>query len=120
MWITPLIVSDISASKNFGLGVDAYASMCDKEPTEAMVLRGFKEGTMNYAAWAESHETHIAVATAIHAIADDRRSADEIWEAPTPAEVKRVKKMVADSVKAGTFPREPDGRYYWGEYMIVI
>ena len=30
--------------------------------------------------WADVRETHIAVATAIHAIADSSRSADEIWK----------------------------------------
>ena len=36
--------------------------------------------------WAERRETHPAVAMAIHAIADDRRSAEAIWEDPTKAE----------------------------------
>jgi len=35
--------------------------------------------------WASSRQTDMAVAVAIHAIADRTRSADAIWEAPTAA-----------------------------------
>ena len=69
--------------------------------------------------WADVRETHIAVATAIHAIADSSRSADEIWEAPTDTDWKRVAAAVSQYVRRGTFPAEPDGDYPWGQETLV-
>ena len=68
--------------------------------------------------WADSRETHIAVATAIHAIADSRRTPEAIWEAPTPAEWDHVKMAVEEYVRLGNFPAEDDGRYSWGQEAI--
>ena len=64
--------------------------------------------------WADSRETHIAVATAIHAIADDRRTAQAIWEDATPAECDHIKMAMKNYIEAGIFQAEDDGRYQWG------
>ena len=72
------------------------------------------------AAWASSRETHMAVATAIHAIADSRRSADSIWEAPTVAEWDHVKMAVEEYVAHGDFLAEEDGCYAWGTETVRI
>ena len=70
--------------------------------------------------WASCRETHQAVAVAIHAIADSRRSPEAIWEAPTQAEWEHVEVAVEEYVRAGDFPAEPDGRYSWGESEIIL
>lgn len=70
--------------------------------------------------WASSHETHMAVATAIHAISDASRSPEAIWEAPTPAEWDHVCMAVEEYVNNGDFTAEPDGRYPWGEETIHV
>lgn len=70
--------------------------------------------------WALSRETHQAVATAIHAIADSSRSAEAIWDAPTPAEWDHVVMAVEEYVRLGDFPAEPDGRYPWGMEFVVL
>lgn len=70
--------------------------------------------------WAETRETHIAVATAIHAIADSRRSAEEIWESPTPAEEDHVKMAVQEYVANGDFQAEEDGKYQWGASALTV
>lgn len=64
--------------------------------------------------WADSRNTHIAVATAIHAIADSIRTADRIWEDPTTYECGRVEMAVAEYIAHGDFPAAPDGQYCWG------
>lgn len=71
-------------------------------------------------AWADSRETHIAVATAIHAISDDSRTPEQIWEDPTPAEWDHVCMAVENYVGAGVFAAEDDGRYQWGCEAVVI
>jgi hypothetical protein len=70
--------------------------------------------------WASSRETCAAVACAIHAIADDVRSADAIWDDPTVAEIDHVKMAVEEYVTHGDSPAEPDGRYPWGTEAIVF
>lgn len=70
--------------------------------------------------WAASRETHMAVATALHAIADDKRSAEMIWEDPTPAEWDHVTMAVENYVSAGVFPAEDDGRYAWGQEAVTV
>lgn len=72
------------------------------------------------ASWAATRETHMAVATAIHAIADKSRSPEAIWEAPTPAEWDHVKMAVEEYVAHGDFTAEDDGRYPWGLETIKI
>jgi hypothetical protein len=70
--------------------------------------------------WADSRETHIAVATAIHAIADSKRSPEDIWDDPTPAEWDHVKMAVEEYITHGDFPAEDDGRYPWGLETIKL
>lgn len=70
--------------------------------------------------WADTHETHPAVARAIHAIADSKRTAEAIWEAPTPAEWDHVAMAIEEYVTHGDFPAEADGRYPWGQGAVEI
>jgi hypothetical protein len=70
--------------------------------------------------WATSRETHEAVATAIHAIADSKRSPEAIWEDPTPAEWDHVKMAVQEYIANGDFEPETDGRYPWGNATIQV
>ncbi len=72
------------------------------------------------AEWADSRETHPAVAMAIHAISDSSRSPEAIWEAPTPAEWDHVCMAVEEYVKRGLFPAEDDGRYYCGQEVVEV
>lgn len=72
------------------------------------------------AQWANERNTHVAVATAIHAIADSKRTPEQIWEDPTSAECDHVAMAVENYVAEGEFPAEPDGRYAWGDDAIVI
>ena len=72
------------------------------------------------AQWANERETHIAVATAIHAIADNRRTPEVIWDNPTNAEWDHVAMAVENYVDNGVFSAEPDGRYPWGQDSVVI
>jgi hypothetical protein len=71
------------------------------------------------AEWASSRNTHIAVATAIHAIADTSRNPESIWEAPTPTEWSAVTAAVAEYVAHGDYANEADG-YAWGCETIRI
>ena len=73
-----------------------------------------------FAQWANERNTHVAVATAIHAIADSKRTPEQIWEDPTSAEWDHVAMAVENYVAEGEFPAEPDGRYAWGDDAIVI
>lgn len=72
------------------------------------------------AAWALSRETHPAVAMAIHAIADSKRSPEAIWEAPSPAEWDHVHMAVENYINANIFPAEDDGAYAWGEETVRL
>lgn len=72
------------------------------------------------AGWAETRETHIAVAMAIHAIADKRRSPQAIWEAPTAAEWDTVVIAVQNYIDAGIFDAEDNGHYPWGKETILL
>jgi hypothetical protein len=71
------------------------------------------------AEWANSRETDMAVATAIHAIADDRRSPEAIWENPTEAEWDHVVMAVEEYVRHGDFAIDPTG-YCWGQEIVRI
>ena len=53
--------------------------------------------------WADSRETSMIVAVAIHAIADSSRSPQQIWEAPTPAEWDHVTIAIAEYIDHGDF-----------------
>lgn len=72
------------------------------------------------AQWAESRNTHAAVAMAIHALADVTRTADAIWLDPTPAEWDHVKMAVQGYTCAGVVPPEDDHRYAWGDAVIDL
>lgn len=63
--------------------------------------------------WASSHETDTVVALAIHAIADDSRNPDAIWEDPTPAEWDHALMAVQEYVANGDYPEQDE--YHWGE-----
>lgn len=70
--------------------------------------------------WADSRETHMAVATAIHAIADSKRGPEAIWEGPTQAEMDHVTMAVEEYIAHGDFPADDDGRYSWGVEAIKL
>lgn len=72
------------------------------------------------AQWANSRNTHDAVAMAIHAIATSKRSPEAIWEAPTPGEWDNVCMAVENYLDCDLFPRDPEGRYMWGEETVHI
>ena len=72
------------------------------------------------AQWANERETHIAVATAIHAIAGGARTPEVIWGNPTNTEFDQVAMAVENYVDNGVFSAEPDGRYAWGQESVVI
>ena len=72
------------------------------------------------AEWADKRSTHEAVAMAIHAIADNTRPADDIWEAPTPAEVEHVAMAIHSYIEAGIFDAEDDGEYLWGDETVGV
>lgn len=69
--------------------------------------------------WASSRETHLAVATAIHAISDSKRSPEAIWDSPTAAEWDHVTMAVEEYVAHGDYSREADG-YTWGLERVRI
>lgn len=70
--------------------------------------------------WGEARETHPAVAMAIHALADSKRTAQAIWEEPTGAEFDAVAMAVENYVNNGIFPAEDDKRYPWGAEAIKL
>ena len=72
------------------------------------------------AEWANSRETHPAVAMAIHAIADKTRNPHSIWETPTIIEWDHVVMAVQNYIDAGIFAAEDDGRYPWGQETILL
>lgn len=70
--------------------------------------------------WANTRETHPAVAMAIHALSGRRRTPEVIWDNPTPAEWDNVAVAVKHYVATGVFDAEPNGRYPWGCTAITI
>lgn len=70
--------------------------------------------------WASSRETHEVVAVAIHAIADGSRSAQDIWAAPTQAEMDHVTMAVEEYLTHGDFERQDNGRYMWGLEAVEV
>lgn len=63
--------------------------------------------------WADVRHTDLVVAVAIHAIADSDRSAADIWDAPTRAEIEHVAMAVQEYIANGDFPSQE--KYYWGD-----
>jgi hypothetical protein len=80
--------------------------------------RNYRTPTVT-AEWANSRETDMAVATAIHAIADSKRSPEAIWEAPTTTEWDHVTMAVEEYVREGDFEFDPNG-YCWGLETVHI
>ena len=72
--------------------------------------------------WASSRETTSpAVAAAIHAIADDTRTPDQIWESPTQAEWDHVLMAVGQYRDAGLYDTySSEVLYQWGEEQIIL
>ncbi|WP_457798084.1 hypothetical protein [Methylocystis sp. S23] len=66
------------------------------------------------AAWRDNHQTCPAVASAIFAIADKSRTAEEIWAEPTPAEIDHIKMAIENYISCGDIEPSDDGRYEWG------
>lgn len=81
--------------------------------------RNYERPTVD-AAWADSRNTHIAVATAIHAIASADRTPEQIWESPTQAESDHIKMAVQEYVMQGDFAADEENRYAWGDGHIAI
>lgn len=82
--------------------------------------RNYEAATVSRHDWADTHETHPAVAAAIHAIADSKRDVEMIWEGPTNAELDAVTMAVEEYLICGDFAREDDGRYCWGQSCITV
>jgi hypothetical protein len=70
--------------------------------------------------WADSRKTHIAVATAIFAIARPDRSPDVICENPTEVERNHVRMAVEQYLREGNFPPASDNRYPWRQEVIEL
>lgn len=82
--------------------------------------RNYEAANVSRHDWADTHETHPAVAAAIHAIADSKRDVEMIWEAPTSAEWDAVTMAVEEYLTHGDFAREDDERYCWGQCYITV
>ena len=72
------------------------------------------------AAWGDCRNTDSIIAMAIHAIADDKRSPDEIWVDATSAERDHVLMALENYIDNGIFPAAHDGNYRWGSYTITL
>lgn len=66
--------------------------------------------------WADSRQTDMVCAVAIHAIADASRSADDIWSDPTPAEMDHVTMAVEEYMRHGDF--SVADHYNWGSTRV--
>jgi hypothetical protein len=53
--------------------------------------------------WATAHKAQLAVACAIHAIANSKRTAEDIWAAPTHEEWYGIADVVGEYVDNGDF-----------------
>lgn len=82
--------------------------------------RNYEAAAVSHHAWVDTHETHPAVAAAIHAIASVTRDVEMIWEAPTSAEWDKVTMAVEEYLMRGDFDREDDGRYCWGQTCVEV
>lgn len=68
--------------------------------------------------WSASRNTDHVVAVAIHAISTTYRSAEEIWENPSPYEWDNVLMAVEEYVTHGDYERQDS--YNWGEATIFM
>jgi hypothetical protein len=83
-------------------------------PTLADLIRDGYEINQKYLSnWANCRETDEVVALAIHAIADESRPAQAIWEAPTEDEWDQVIMAVQNYINNGEYPAQDE--YYWCE-----
>lgn len=69
------------------------------------------------APWSTDRQTDMAVAVAIHAIADASRSPEDIWSDPTPSEFEHVCMAVEEYVVHGDYAANEDG-YCWGQETV--
>ena len=69
--------------------------------------------------WADTRETDMAVATAIHAISASERTPEAIWDAPTREEWDHVVMAIEEYVRHGDFAANPAG-YFWGQEVVQI
>lgn len=69
--------------------------------------------------WADTRQTDMIVATAIHAVAKGRRTPEEIWDAPTKQEMQAVKNTIVDYIKYGYYDFDPFG-FQWGQETIRV
>lgn len=69
--------------------------------------------------WADSRHTDDAVAMAIHAIASADRTAEAIWEEPTPEESHHVAMAVSEYVRVGLYELGT-GFFAWGQEFVCI
>jgi hypothetical protein len=68
--------------------------------------------------WANTRKTHIAVAVAIHAISDSKRSPEDIWDNPTLAEWDHVRMAIQEYVTNDFFDAE--NGYSWGQETMYL
>ena len=84
------------------------------------MTRNYTSPTID-AQWAADRQTDMAVAVAIHAIADriSTRSPAEIWSDPTPPEFEHVCMAVEEYVVHGDYAANEDG-YCWGQETVPV
>ena len=70
--------------------------------------------------WADSRETDDMVAMAIHAIADQGRTPEAIWDDPTIAEYDNVRMACENYLAAGLFAPSDDNQYAWGLAWLTV
>lgn len=70
--------------------------------------------------WASERDTDEVVAAAIIAVAGQGRSANDVWENPSPSEERRVMEMIERLILAGFFKECDDATYYWGDRSMRI
>lgn len=90
-----------------------------KEEEMIMTSRNYNVPTVP-ADWADSRETDMAVATAIHAISGSNRSPKAIWEDPTWDEWDQVCMALEEYLRHGDFERSVDDYYIWGSESIYL
>lgn len=70
------------------------------------------------AQWADSRETSMVVAVAIHAISGPGRSPEQIWESPTNNEWDQVVIAVENYIDCGVF--DAQDTYIWGQESFAL
>ena len=69
--------------------------------------------------WADSRQTDMAVAVAIHSIAGVKRTPEKIWDEPTQAEWEHIHMAVEEYVLHGDFEYDTNG-YFFGCEKVYI